>query len=115
MNSDAIPTIVTMTIGSTTLLILAIIVILVRSRTPEMKLLLIGIFMAITAAMQANVSGVSVNAAQVALATGLGSATLMKISVILTLSGAGMLLMSRVTPPPPPPAIGTPKEHPHVD
>jgi hypothetical protein len=115
MNPDAIPAIATMTIGSTALLILAIIVILVRSRTPEMKLLLIGIFMAITAAMQANISGVSVNAAQVALSAGLGSATLMKISVILTLFGAGMLLMSRVTPAPPPPAVGTPKEHPHVD
>jgi hypothetical protein len=112
MNPDAIPAIATMTIGSTALLILAIIVILVRSRTPEMKLLLIGIFMAITAAIQANVSGISVNAAQVALLTGLGSATLMKIAVILTLSGVGMMLMPRVTPPP---IAGAAKEHPHVD
>jgi hypothetical protein len=112
MNQDAVYTVVPMTIGSTTLLILAIIVILSRSRTPEMKLTLIGIFMAITAAMQANVSGISVNAAQVALPTGLGSATLMKIAVILTLSGVGMMLMDRVTPPT---IAGTAREHPHVD
>jgi hypothetical protein len=112
MNQDAVYTVVSMTIASTTLLILAIIVILSRSRTPEMKLILIGIFMAITAAMQANVSGISVNAAQVALLTGLGSATLMKIAVILTLSGVGMMLMARATPPA---VAGTAKEPPHVD
>lgn len=100
MNQDAVYTVVPMTIGSTTLLILAIIVILSRSRTTEMKLILIGVFMAITAAMQANVSGVGVNAAQVTLLTGFGLTTLMKIAVILTLSGVGMLLMSRATPPP---------------
>ena len=77
-----------MTIASTVLLILAIIVILARSRTTEMKLLLIGVFMAIAASVDANVTGVSINAAQVALSTGLGSAALMKISVILTLAGA---------------------------
>jgi hypothetical protein len=112
MNQDAVYTVVSMSIASTILLILAIIVILSRSRTPEMKLILIGIFMAITAAIQANVSGISVNAAQVALLTGLGSATLMKIAVILTLSGVGMMLMARVTPPT---IAGTAKEPPHVD
>ena len=64
-----------------------------------MKLLLIGIFMAIAASVQSSVSGVSVNPGQVALSTGLGSSPLMKIAVILTLSGVGMMLMSRVTPP----------------
>ncbi len=99
------------TFFSTIFLILAIIVILLRTRTQEMKLILIGVFMAIAAAAQANLSGVSVNPAQVALTTGLGSAALMKIAVILTLSGVGMLLLSQATPPA---AAGTEKEHSHV-
>jgi hypothetical protein len=94
MQSDPVYTIVPMTIASTFFLILAIIVILTRSRTLEMKLLLIGVFMAIAASVDANITGVSINAAQVGLATGLGSAALMKISVILTLAGVGMLLLS---------------------
>ncbi len=113
MNPDATwQYVLPMTAVSTIFLVLAIILILGRARTTEMKLILIGIFMAITAAMQANVSGPGVNGAQVAMIAGLGSATLAKISVILTLAGVGLLLMSRATPP----AIaGTAKEQPHVD
>jgi hypothetical protein len=48
----------------------------------------------------------------VALSGGFGSATLMKIAVILTLVGAGMMLLSRVAPPATP---GTETEGPHVD
>src|SRR5262245_36886079 len=112
--NDTTQTIVATTTVSTVFLILAIILILVRSRTLETKLLLIGIFMAIAASVQANVLGVSVgaNAAQVALSGGFGSATLMKIAVILTLVGAGMMLLSRVAPPATP---GTETEGPHVD
>ena len=55
--------------------------------------------MAIAAAVEANIAGVSINAAQVALSTGLGSAVLMKIAVILTLTGVGMLLLPRVATP----------------
>ena len=113
MNPDATwQYVMPMTIGSTILLILAIIVILVRSRTTEMKLVLIGTFMAIAAASQANVAGIGVNAAQGAVLNGLGSASLMKLSVILTLSGVGMLIMSRVTSAV---VIGPQKEHSHVD
>jgi hypothetical protein len=101
---------------STIILILAILMILSRSRTPEMKLLLIGIFMAIAASVQSGVSGVSVGPQQVALLAGLGSSSLMKIAVLLTLSGVGMMFMSRLTPPPAA-STSTPivKEHPHVD
>jgi hypothetical protein len=102
--------VVPMTIGSMLFLILAIIVILVRARTTEMKLVLIGAFMAIAAAAQGSVSGVGVNAAQVAMFAGFGSASLMKISVILTLSGVGMLLMSRATG-----AVGTGPQTEHSD
>jgi cell division protein FtsW (lipid II flippase) len=91
-------------------LILAIILILVRARTLEMKLLLIGIFMGIAAAVQSNVAGVSVNAGQVTLATGVGPAPLMKFAVILTLAGVGMMLLSRATPPA---ATGSEKERSH--
>jgi hypothetical protein len=93
-------------------LILAIIVILSRSRTLEMKLVLIGVFMAIAGAVQPSPMGVSVNPGQVAMMTGFGSATLMKIAVILTLSGVGMMLMSRVSPPA---NAGTERERFHVD
>ncbi len=112
--NDSIPTVVAMTTLSTGFLILAILVILVRSRTVEMKLLLIGIFMAIAASAEANVVGVSLgaNAAQVAVSGGLGSTTLAKIAVILTLAGAGMMILSRLAPPATP-AIG--REGPHVD
>jgi hypothetical protein len=103
--------VVPMTIGSTVFLVVAIIVILIRSRTPEMKLLMIGIFMSITAAMQASITGIAVTTQQVTLLTGLGSATFMKISVILTLAGIGMLLLVRVTPPAMP---GPEKEQSHV-
>ena len=112
MQTDPVYTVVPMTIASTVFLILAIVVILARSRTTEMKLLLIGVFMAIAASVDANVTGVSINAAQVALSTGLGSAALMKISVILTLAGVGMLLLQRVSPPA---TTATQTEHPHVD
>jgi hypothetical protein len=99
---------------STIFLVLAILVILARSRTPEMKLLLIGIFMAIAASVQSGVYGISVNPGQVALSAGFGSSPLMKIAVILTLSGIGMMFVSRLTPPPAV-ATATVKEHPHVD
>ena len=106
------PYIITVTLFTTLFLILAIILILVRSRTLEMKLLLIGIFLAIAASVEANVVGVGANAAQVAISGALGSATLLKIAVILTLSGAGMMLLSRVAPPATPPIE---REVPHVD
>ena len=113
MNTD--PTwqyVVPMTAVSTIFLVFAIILILGRAAETEMKLILIGIFMAIAAAMQANVASAGVNGAQAAMIAGLGSATLTRISVILTLAGVGLLLMSRATPP----AIaGTAKEPPHVD
>jgi hypothetical protein len=101
---------------STIFLVLAILVILSRSRTPEMKFLLIGIFMAIASSVQSSVYGVRVNPQQVVLSTGLESSPLMKIAVILTLSWVGMMFMSRLTPPPAastaPPTV---KEHSHVD
>lgn len=101
-----------MTVSSSAVLVLAIVAILVFSRTAEWRLLLIGIFMTIAASMQANISGFSINSGQMALLTAVGSTTLMRISVILTLSGIGMMLMSRVAPQAAAVAV---KERPHGD
>jgi hypothetical protein len=114
MNDSDLARVYVTTFISTIFLVLAILVILSRSRTPEMKLLLIGIFMAIAASVQSSIYGVSVNPGQVTLSTGLGTLPLMKIAVMLTLSGVGMMFMSRSTPPPAA-ATTTVKEHPHVD
>ncbi len=112
MGPDPSGMILSTTLVSTFFLILAIIVILARAQTAEMKLILIGVFLAIAAAAQSNVSALSPNAAQVALTAGLGSVTLMKIAVILTLAGVGMLFLPRVAPPA---TARTEAEHPHVN
>jgi hypothetical protein len=101
---------------TTIFLVLSILVILVRARTPAMKLLLIGVFMAIAASVQSSIFGGGLNPQQVVIATGIGSSPLMKIAVILTLSGVGMMFMAYFTPPIPASAsTSTAKEHPHVD
>ena len=56
-----------MTIYSSVVLVLAIVAVLVFSRTAEWRLLLIGMFMAIAASMQANIAGFSINSGQMAL------------------------------------------------
>jgi hypothetical protein len=106
------PQVLVVAVISSVFLILAIILILSRSRTTEMKLVLIGVFMAIAAGVQPGTAGVSVNPGQVAMMTGLGSAALTKVAVILILAGVGMMLMSRVSPSP---TARAEEERSHVD
>jgi hypothetical protein len=112
MNTDQSGIILSTTFCSSLLLILAIVVISLRSRSAEVKLLLMGIFTAIAAAANASVTGVSIQAGQVALATGIGSTILAKIAVILTLAGVGMMLLPRAVQAAPAQNI---KEHPDAE
>src|SRR3954452_18784217 len=93
------PVILVMTIASSLFLVLAIILVLLRSRTLEMTLVLIGVFMALTAAVQGNFSGVAVDRGQVALTVGTGAGPLMKIAMVLVLSGVALSFVSRTNPP----------------
>jgi len=89
---------------SSIFLILCIVLILLRyfQKSPGMALCLIGVFMAIAAAVQASVSGLSLNQnpGQFAMATAPSSGPLSKIAVILVLGGVGMLFLSRSSAPP---------------
>jgi hypothetical protein len=88
-----------MAIISICYLILPILLILTRARAPETKLLLIGVFMAITAAVQSSLTPAGVNAPPGTTWTGLASAPLMRIATILVLAGVGMMFLDRATPP----------------
>jgi hypothetical protein len=111
MDNRAVAEVALTTFVTNMFLILAIIMILVRTRTPEMRLILLGIFLGIAAGAQGQIAGVAVNGQNVALVGGFGAATLTKLSVILTLAGVGMMFLARTIPPPIPAAD---KEPPHV-
>ncbi len=100
-----------MAIISIVFLILPILVILTRARAPETKLLLIGIFTAITAAVQSSLTTAVVNVPTVGTATGLASAPLMRIAVILVLAAVGLMLLDRAAPRV---AAASEEEGPHV-
>lgn len=78
---------------------------------PETKLLLIGIFTAITAAVQSSLTTAVVNVPTVGTATGLASAPLMRIAVILVLAAVGLMLLDRAAPRA---AAASEEEGPHV-
>jgi|SRR5579872_6925583 len=82
-------------------------------KSPGMALCLIGVFMAIAAAVQASASGVGLppNPGQFATAPATGSGPLTKIAVILVLGGLGMIFLSLPTTPP---ASSNQTETPHV-
>jgi hypothetical protein len=84
-----------MAIISIVFLILPILVILTRARATETKLLLIGVFMAITAAVQSSLTTPSVNFPPAATPTAMASAPLMRIATILVLAGVGLMLLER--------------------
>jgi len=89
---------------SSLLLIFVIIFVLVRSRTLELRLILIGVFMAIAAAVQEPVSAVHIGPANVAGSIGLGAGSLMRVAAILILSGVTLVVLDRTrTAPPEPP------------
>jgi len=75
--------------------IVAILFVFVQ-RSPGLALCLIGVVMSIAAGVQASVSGVGVhtNAGQF-VAVSSGSGPLLKVAVILVLSGVALMLMSR--------------------
>ena len=80
-------------------LVLAVILVLVRSRTLEMRLILIGVFMAVAAAAQGNVAVVSPDPGRVALAGGFSAGSLAKVATILILSGVALAILARENPP----------------
>ena len=99
MNQALEPTsVVLTTVFAAIFLILAILVILTRSRTLEMKLILIGVFFAIAAGVIGSVSGLSVVAGPNLVSIGGGAGSLSKIAAILILSGVALAALSRTGP-----------------
>ena len=88
---------VTAVITSIILIIFIVVILFVFvQKSPGLALCLIGVVMSIAAAVQASVSGVGVhtNAGQfVAVAS--GSSPLLKVAVILVLSGVALMFVSR--------------------
>jgi len=74
---DTAPVVFTAMVSSL-LLILVIIFVLARSKTLELRLILIGVFTAIAAAVQGNVSAVSIDPGSGALSLGFSAGSLMK-------------------------------------
>ena len=76
-------------------LIFAIVLVLSRTRTLELRLILIGVFTAIAAAVQGNISAVDINPGNVAVSLVGSAGSLMKIATILVLSGVTLALLQR--------------------
>lgn len=66
-----------------------------RSKTLELRLILIGVFTAIAAAVQGNVSAAGINPGNVAVSLGFSAGSLMKVAVILILSGVTLTVLDR--------------------
>jgi hypothetical protein len=66
-------------------------------KSPGMALCLIGVFMAIAAAVQGSASGTELapNPGQFSMTPATGSGPMTKMAVILVLSGVGMMFLSR--------------------
>ncbi len=92
---DSTPTIVGTAMTSSLFLILAIVLVLARSKTLELRLILIGVFTAIAAAVQGNVSTVNVNPGNLAVSLGFNAGSLMKVATILILSGVALAVLDR--------------------
>jgi hypothetical protein len=92
---------------------IGLILFLFAQKSPGMALCLIGVFMAIAAAVQASASGadVSPNPVQFSTTPVPNSGPLTKIAVILVLGGLGMIFLSR---PATPQATSIPTEAPHA-
>ncbi len=100
---DATPLIFT-TIITSLFLVLLIILVLGRIKLLSLRLILIGVFMAIAAALQGNISAVSIDSGQVAVSLGLAASSLLKIATILVLSGVAFAVLERTEPAP---TVGT--------
>jgi hypothetical protein len=97
---------------SSILLIFATIFVLVRSKTLEMRLILIGVFMAIAAAVQESSVGVHIGPGNMGGSLNLTAGSLMKVAAILILSGVALAALER-TRPATAPAATEPKEVSH--
>ena len=93
--SDTTPLIISTTMISSLLLVLVIVFVLARSKTLELRLILIGVFTAIAAAVQGNVSAAGINPGNVAVSLGFSAGSLMKVAVILILSGVTLTVLDR--------------------
>ncbi len=94
---DTAPVIFT-TMVTSFFLIFAIVVVLSRSKSLELRLILIGVFTAIAASAQGNISAVDVNPGNVAVAFGFSSGSLMKVATILVISGVALVALDRTGP-----------------
>ena len=94
---DTEPVILT-TMVSSLFLVLVIVFVLARSKTLELRLILIGVFTAIAAAVQGNVSAVIINPGNVAVSLGFSAGSLMKVAAILILSGVTLAVLDRTGP-----------------
>ena len=92
---DSTPVIVSTAMTSSLLLVLVIIFVLARSKTLELRLILIGVFTAVAAAVQGNVSSVNINPGSVAVSLGFSAGSLMKVAMILILSGVTLAVLDR--------------------
>ena len=80
------------------IVLIGLVLFLFVQKSPGMALCLIGVFLSIAAAVHASVSGLPVNHNQNAgqmFVTATGSGPLLKIAVILVLSGVGIIFLSR--------------------
>jgi hypothetical protein len=95
------------------IVLIGLILFLFLQKSPGFALCLIGVFMAIAAAVQGSVTGISINpnSGQMLSAAGSGSGPLAKVAVILVLGGTGMIFLSRGGSAPAP---SIPKETTHV-
>jgi len=91
---DTAPVIFT-TMVTSLFLIFAIVLILSRSKTLELRLILIGVFTAIAAAVQGNISAVDINPGNLAVSLGFSAGSLMKVATILVLSGVMLAVLDR--------------------
>ncbi len=95
---DPFTYLIPMTLFTYGTLVLAIILVLVRSPTLEMRLILIGVFMAIAATAQGSVAVVAPDPGRIALAGGFSAGSLMKIATLLILSGVALAILARENP-----------------
>jgi len=86
------------------IILIGLILFVFAAKSPGMALCLIGVFMSIAAAVQASMLGgsMSQNPGQLMITASAGSGPLLKVAVILVLSGVALIFLSRSGPVPTP-------------
>ena len=92
---DQFSYVLAVTVLSSGALVLAIVLVLARSRTLEMRLILIGVFMAVAAAAQGNLAVFTPDPGRVTFAGGLAAGSLMRVTTLLILSGVALAVLTR--------------------